>query len=85
MVTALSDTEAGLFGSWNLGIGQPVFDSQIEAAVLAVPGAVAITAATFYADGTVDPLSLHNPGEGCVYMLDPADITLTPEPDTNGG
>ncbi|MGA3398928.1 MAG: hypothetical protein ABSC95_06885 [Acetobacteraceae bacterium] len=85
VVTALSDTEAGLFGSWNLGIGQPVFDSQIEAAVLAVPGAVAITAATFYADGTVDPLSLHNPGEGCVYMLDPADITLTPEPDTNGG
>jgi hypothetical protein len=85
VVTALSDTEAGLFGSWNLGIGQPVFDSQIEAAVLAVPGTVALVAATFYADGVVDAGPLHNPGEGCVYMLDPADITPGTEPDPNGG
>jgi hypothetical protein len=85
VVTALSDTEAGLFGSWNLGIGQPVFDSQIEAAVLAVPGTVALIAATFYADGVVDAGPLHNPGEDSVYILDPADITPGTEPDPNGG
>jgi len=85
VVAALSDTETGLFGSWVLAIGQPVFDSQIEAAVLAVPGAVAITAATFYAAGVVDPGPLHNPGEGGTYMLDPADISLVTEPDADGG
>jgi hypothetical protein len=85
VITALSDMQAGLFGSWNLGIGQPLFDSQIEEAVLSVPGAIAITAATFYANGTVSAGPLHNPGEGAVYVLDPADITLTPEPDAHGG
>jgi hypothetical protein len=75
----------GLFGAGNLGIGQPLFDSQIEAAVLAVPGAVALTAATFYADGAVDPGPLHNPGEGGAYRLDPLDITITTEAGTNGG
>ncbi len=85
VVTALTDIEHGLFGSWSLNIGQPVFDSQIEAAVLAVSGAVAITAATFHANGMVDPGPLHSPGEGGVYTLDPADITLVTEPDTHGG
>ena len=68
-----------------LPIGQPVFDSQIEAAVLAVPGVVALIAATFYADGAVDPSPLHNPGEGNTYVLDPADINPVTEPDANGG
>jgi uncharacterized phage protein gp47/JayE len=85
VVTALSDMQTGLFGSWNLGIGRPVFDSQIEEAVLSVPGAVAITAATFFANGAVSAGPLHNPGEGAVYVLDPADINLTPEPDAHGG
>jgi len=85
VITALTDTETGLFGSWMLSIGQPVFDSQIEAAVLAVPGAVAVTAASFFADGVVDAGPLHNPGEGAYYTLDPADVTLGTEPDSNGG
>lgn len=85
VVTALSDTETGLFGAWTLAISQPVFDSQIEAAVLAVPGVVALIAATFYADGVIDPLPLHNPGEGNTYVLDPADINPVTEPDANGG
>jgi hypothetical protein len=50
-----------------------------------VPGAVAITAATFYANGAISAGPLHNPGEGAVYVLDPADINLTPEPDAHGG
>ena len=85
VITALTDTETGLFGSWMLSIGQPVFDSQIEAAVLAVPGAVAMTAAGFFADGVADAGPLHNPGEGAYYALDPADVTLVTEPDAHGG
>ena len=85
IATALTDTETGLFGSWQLRIGQPLFDSQIEAAVLAVPGAVAIIASTFVANGIVDPGPLHNPGEGGFYTLDPADFTPIPEPSSNGG
>jgi hypothetical protein len=82
---ALTDTETGLFGSWQLAIGQPLFDSQIEAAVLAVPGAVAIIASTFLANGIVSPGPLHSPGEGGFYTLDPADFTPIPEPSSNGG
>lgn len=85
VLATLTDTQTGLFGSWTLGVGQTVFDSQIEAAVLAVPGAVAIIAAVFYADNVIDPGPLHIPGEGAFYTLDPADINLTMEPDPNGG
>ena len=87
VVMALTDPQAGLFGTAQLAIGQPVFDSQIEAAVLAVPGAVAITAATFFANGAVDAGPLHNPGEGAYYVLDfdPTDITTVTEPGSNGG
>jgi hypothetical protein len=84
VVTALTDTEVGLFGSWNLQIGQTVFDSQIEAAVLGVQGAVAIIAQTFQANGATDPGPLHLPGEGAFYTLAPGDIQLTTEPDPNG-
>ena len=45
----------------------------------ASPGAVAITAATFYADGDVDAGPLHNPGEGGYFTLDPGDITVIPD------
>ena len=84
VVTALTDPETGLFGAWNLGVGQGVFDSQIEACVLAVQGAVAITAMTFQTDAGVDPGPIHNPGEGGYFTLDPADINLVTEPDPNG-
>jgi len=84
VATALTDTEAGLFGSWNMNVGQVVFDSQIEAAVLAVQGAVAITSMTFQANGAVDPGPLHNPSESGFFTLDPSDINLTTEPDPNG-
>jgi hypothetical protein len=65
-------------------IGQTLFDSQIEAAVLGVPGAVAITGETFVANGVTEAGPLHNPGEGGFYTLDPVDINLTTEPDPNG-
>jgi hypothetical protein len=85
VIAALTDTEKGLFGSWVLAIGQPLFASQIEAAVLAVSGVVAITAASLVADDVASPGPLHNPGEGAYYTLDPADVTLVTEPDSHGG
>jgi predicted phage baseplate assembly protein len=84
VIAALTDTKVGLFGSWNLAIGQTLFDSQIEAAVLSVQGAVAITAQSFVADAVTDPGPLHMPGEGFYYTLDPADIDLTLGRDPNG-
>lgn len=84
VATALTDTEVGLFGAWNMGIGQTVFESQIEAAVLGVSGAVALTAQSFTANGITEAGPLHNPGEGGFYTLDPADINLITEPDPNG-
>ena len=85
VVAALSDPDSGLFGTVRSAIGRPVFDSQIEAAVLAVPGAVAITAARFTVGAALDRGPLHNPGEGAYYVLDPADIYLVTEPDAHGG
>lgn len=81
IIAALADPDTGLFGVGRLAIGQPVFDSQIEAAILAVPGAVAITASQF--SPGLGPL--HDPGEGGYFTLDPDDIHLTTEPDPHGG
>src|SRR5262249_44021298 len=85
VVLALTDAETGLFGAVRPAIGRPVFDSQIEAAVLAVPGAVAITAASFVSDSSLEAGPLHNPGEGAYYTLNPADIALKTETDSHGG
>jgi hypothetical protein len=84
VATALTDTEAGLFGAWSMGIGQTVFASQIEAAVLGAAGAVAITALTFTTNGAAVEGPIFNPGEGAYFTLDPANIDLTMEPDPNG-
>jgi hypothetical protein len=82
---ALTDTETGLFCAALASIGQPMFDSQIEAAVLGIAGAVAITALQLNLDGALDGGPLHHPGQGGYFILDPADITLTTEADTHGG
>jgi hypothetical protein len=84
VVFALTDAETGLFGAVRSAVGRSVFDSQIESAVLGVPGAVAIIAASFTAGGGPDAGPLHNPGEGAYYTLDPADIALRTEPDGHG-
>ncbi|HLY57925.1 MAG TPA: baseplate J/gp47 family protein, partial [Stellaceae bacterium] len=84
VATALTDMEVGLFGSWNMGIGQVVFASQIEAAVLGVQGAVAITKLSFFANDATKAGPIYDPGEGGYFTLDPRDINLTPEPDPNG-
>lgn len=81
---ALTDTETGLFGAWNLAIGQTVFDSQIEAAILPVKGAVAVTTMIFQTGSGPDPGPLHSPATGAFYTLAATDILITIEPDPNG-
>jgi uncharacterized phage protein gp47/JayE len=82
--TALTDTEAGLFGAWRLNVGQTVFVSQIEASVLAVRGAVALIALTFIANGTQRSGPIFDPGEDGYFALDPANVSFSLEPDPNG-
>jgi hypothetical protein len=85
VAAALTDPDRGLFCAEVQGIGRPVFDSQIEAAILAVPGAVAITALQLTVGGADDAGPLHDPGAGGYFVLDPSDITLVTEADTHGG
>jgi len=82
--SALTDGESGLFAPARLRIGQPVFDSQIEAACLSVEGTVAIIASLFWI-GHIDPGPLHVPAEGAYYALTPDTVFIITEPDPNGG
>ena len=50
LMTALADPSAGLFAPAKVGIGQPIYQSQIAAACLAVPGVVAIQDVNLAAD-----------------------------------
>jgi predicted phage baseplate assembly protein len=84
ITAALTDEETGLFGAWNLDIGETLFDSQIEAAVLGVQGVVAIIALSFRANRRLETGALHFPGEGGFYTLAPADLHPIMEPDPNG-
>jgi hypothetical protein len=69
---ALCDPVAGLFSPPQIGIGQQLFDSRIEAACLAVTGVVAIKSSQFAIKRTIDAGPLHNPGEGAYFSLDPS-------------
>jgi hypothetical protein len=84
-VTALADPDMGLFSPARLDIGEPMFDSEIEAAVLGVdgvvailPGAGAIGAIAFTSNGSASTGPLHSPGpgQGSYYALDPSDIII---------
>jgi hypothetical protein len=81
---ALLDPTTGLFCPNRMGIGQTLFDSQIEEAVLAVAGTVAITQARLSVDGILSAGPLHSPGEGGFFTLDPLDLTLTLQADSHG-
>jgi len=80
---ALVDPDTGLFGLNTVRIGASVFKSQIEAACLRVPGAVAVRSLAF----TVVAISFlilelgarHFPGEGGFYQLPPGDLTILTE------
>jgi hypothetical protein len=83
--SALTDPQTGLFAPGRLRIGQPVFDSQIEAACLSVDGSVAMIASTFYACGSLDLRPLHVLAEGAYYALTQDRLFVITEPDPNAG
>jgi predicted phage baseplate assembly protein len=56
ITAALIDPDAGLFGSNVIGIGETFFDSQIEAACLAVPGVTAVHQVQFTTVINIIPL-----------------------------
>jgi hypothetical protein len=67
----LGDPQTGLFSPAGIGIGQALFDSTIEAVCLKVSGVVAIQSSAFAISGVTDQSSLHLPGEGNYFSLDP--------------
>lgn len=84
---ALTDPKDGLFAPSRLRIGEPVFDSQIEAACLSVDGAVAIVASLLWDVGSFfdmpDPGPLHIPDEGAYFALSEDGVFIVTEPDPN--
>lgn len=84
-VTALTDPDVGLFGSNKLGIGQTIYRSQIYAACLSVPGAVAVHSLCVQGAPT-GPNYRFDPGEGGYFTLSsvysgipPTGLQITPE------
>jgi predicted phage baseplate assembly protein len=71
--------DAGLFSPDRIRIGEPLYDSQIYAACLAVAGTVAVRGLALTVAGV--PLSgvRHKPGEGGFFTAAAADIHLTLE------
>ena len=76
---ALADPATGLFSPARMAIGQPLYASQLEAALL-VAGAEAVHELTVTAGGSEifssEPVGWADPGEGSFYVL--AASTITP-------
>jgi hypothetical protein len=70
VTAALLDPQSGLFGE-SLRIGQTIYDSEIYAACLSVPGALAVHDIRLYVSGSsvADATELHAPGEGGFFQL----------------
>jgi hypothetical protein len=90
---ALTDPVTGLFSPDSAGIGQSVFDSQIEEVVLEVEGVVAISAFSFVSGdpslerfgfrfGFLPQQPSHSPGEGGYFA--PVQVSLSTQVDTHG-
>jgi predicted phage baseplate assembly protein len=69
LTTALDDPQTGLFSPARMGIGQPLFNSLIEAACVAVPGVIGLQSLQVAVNGVSDSGSLHTPGEGGYFTL----------------
>jgi hypothetical protein len=86
--TALVDPNAGLFAANAPRIGAPIYESQIAAACLAVPGVAAVSSLTFAEDQRFIPLNYlpnspspgvpasprHDPGSGNYFVVPDDDI-----------
>ncbi len=85
-VTALTDPGVGLFGANKIGIGQAVYRSQIYAACLSVPGAVAVHNLSVTGATPGGPDYRFDPGPGGFFTLSPlytgappTGLQITPE------
>ncbi len=88
---ALTDPTTGLFAPSNLGVGQAIFNSQIEQAILAVDGVVAVSALAFLSRRRTGKFltggftsgqgSMHSPGEGAYFT---PSLTLSIQVDNHG-
>jgi hypothetical protein len=82
-VTALTDPDVGLFGAHHIGIGQAIYRSQIYAACLSVPGAVAVL--NLFVEGATPGGSDYrfDPGPGGYFTLSSVatgtGLQITPE------
>ena len=85
VTAALVDPDKGPFAAERMAIGQTLFDSQIEEAVLAVRGTVAISGATLAIDDVPSSGPLYRAGDGGFFTLDPLDLALTLKGDSHGG
>src|SRR5262249_42604855 len=78
---ALLDPESGILGTNTVRIGGSIFESEIFAACLAVPGTLAVTALQFVVqEGEILVSSTayrHDAGEGRFFRLDDANLEVT--------
>jgi predicted phage baseplate assembly protein len=84
VTAALTDPAAGPFGA-RLGIGQPVFDSQVVTACQGVAAVLAVTSYGLTCAGAVTNGPVHTPPAGAYFTLSPADITITAQQVADGG
>ena len=85
-VTALTDPNTGLFGANKIGIGHAVYRSQIYAACLSVPGAMAVHNLSVMGATPGGPDYRFDPGPGGFFTLSPVytgapptGLQITPE------
>jgi hypothetical protein len=72
---ALTDPDAGLFGARAIGIGQVIYDSQIEAACLKVAGVQAVHNLSFTSDAVSIGIGVFRPLRRLGFpVLRPANI-----------
>jgi predicted phage baseplate assembly protein len=83
-VVLAGDPANGLFAPTKLDIGETVFNSMIDQAVLAIEGVVAVSALTFSMGNppVVSPGELHSPGEGNYFA--PITVSIVTQAGLHG-
>ncbi len=73
----LLDPHTGLLGTHTLQIGQPIYQSQIHAVCLSVPGVLAVHALQFFTNSILADGYRFDPGEGGFYQLQDKDLDIS--------
>jgi hypothetical protein len=79
VTAALCDSATGLFSPPQASIGQPLFESNIEAVLQSIPGVIAIASSTLMIANAVSIGPLHAPGEGCFFSLATTSLYISME------